>query len=78
MRVGVQRHAPAALSAGKTIVQEAGWAPGLFWTGAENLAPNGIRSLDRPARSKSRYRLRYPGPKFAFFLSPEKNIVICT
>ena len=21
------------------VVQEAGWAPGLFWTGAENLAP---------------------------------------
>ena len=21
------------------IVQEAGWAPGLVWTGAENLAP---------------------------------------
>ena len=25
------------------IVQEAGWAPGLVWTGAENLAPTGIR-----------------------------------
>jgi hypothetical protein len=25
-------------------VQEAGWAPGTVWTGAENLAPNGIRS----------------------------------
>ena len=22
------------------IVQEAGWAPGLVWTGAENLAPH--------------------------------------
>ena len=32
------------------IVQEAGWAPGLFWTGAESLAPIGIRSSDRPAR----------------------------
>jgi len=36
------------------IVQEAEWAPGPFWTGAENLAPTGIRSPDRPAR-KSRY-----------------------
>jgi hypothetical protein len=27
--------------------------------GAENLAPTGIRSTDRPARSKSLYRLRY-------------------
>jgi hypothetical protein len=24
------------------IVQEAGWAPGQVWTGAENLAPTGI------------------------------------
>ena len=24
------------------IVQEAGWAPGLVWTGAENLATTGI------------------------------------
>ena len=29
------------------IVQEAGWAPGPVWTGAENLAPTGIRSPDR-------------------------------
>ena len=27
------------------IVQEAGWAAELVWTGAENLTPNGIRSL---------------------------------
>jgi len=31
------------------IVQEAGWAPGLVWTGAENLAPTGIRFPDHPA-----------------------------
>ena len=37
------------------IVQEAGWAPGSVWTGAENLAPTGIRSPDRPARSESLY-----------------------
>jgi len=42
------------------IVQEAGWAPGPVWTGAENLAPTGIRSPDRPARSQSPYRLCYP------------------
>ena len=45
------------------IVQEVGWAPGPVWTGAENLAPTGIRSPDRPARSQSLYRLSYPGPK---------------
>ena len=42
------------------IVQEAGWAPGPVWTGAENLAPIGIRCRDRPARSQSLYRLSYP------------------
>jgi hypothetical protein len=58
-----QRHAPAILYPGKDpvpIVQEAGWAPGLVWTGAENLASTGIRSPDRPSRSQSLYRLRYP------------------
>ena len=44
------------------IVQEAGLAPGPVWTGGENLAPTGIRSADRPARSESLYRLSYPGP----------------
>ena len=40
-----------------SIVQEAGWAPAPVWTGAENVAPVGIRSPDRPARSQSLYRL---------------------
>ena len=44
------------------IVQEAGWAPGPVWTGAENLAYTGIRSPDRPVRSQSLYWLSYPGP----------------
>ena len=44
------------------IVQEAGWALGPVWTGAENIAPAGIRTPDRPARSQSLYRLRYPSP----------------
>ena len=30
-------------------VQEAGGAPGPVWKGAEDLAPNGIRSPERPA-----------------------------
>ena len=34
-------------------VQEAGWAPGPVWTGAENLAPTGFLSPDHPARSES-------------------------
>ena len=41
------------------IVQEVGWDPGPVWTGAENLAPTGIRSPDRPARSQSLCRLSY-------------------
>jgi len=52
------------------IVQEAGWAPGPVWTGAGNLAPTGIRSPDRPARSQSLYRLRYPAREkiYAYYL----------
>jgi len=45
-----------------SIVQEAGWTPGPVWTGAENLAPIGIRFPDRPARSHSLYRLSYRAP----------------
>jgi hypothetical protein len=66
MGVGGQLHAPGALPRERdpvSIVQEAGWAPGPVWTDAENLAPTGIRSPDRPARSESLYRLRYPGPQ---------------
>jgi hypothetical protein len=38
-----QRHAPAAFyPRERPIVQEAGWAPGSVWTGAENLAPPGF------------------------------------
>jgi hypothetical protein len=43
-----------------SIVQEAGWASGPVWTGAENLTPTGIWSPDRPARRQSLYRLSYP------------------
>jgi len=42
------------------ILQKAEWDPGPVWKGAENLAPDGIRYPDRPARSQSLYRLRYP------------------
>jgi hypothetical protein len=46
------------------IVQEAGLGPGPVWTDTENLAPNGIRSPDRPARSQSLYHLSYPAHNF--------------
>jgi hypothetical protein len=63
--VGGQRHAPAALPTGKrpcATVQEAGRAPKPVWTGAEYIAPAGIRSSDRPAHSVSLYQLSYPDP----------------
>jgi len=40
------------------LVEEAGWATGPVWTGAENLAPARIRSPDRPTRSESLHRPR--------------------
>ena len=52
MRVGGQRHAPAA-SDPVPIVQETGWAPGPVWTVEEILTPTGIRSPYRAARSDS-------------------------
>jgi hypothetical protein len=44
------------------IVQEAWWAPGPVWTGAENFAPTGIRSPDRPARNSVAIPTELPGP----------------
>jgi len=41
--------------------------PGPVWTGAENLASTGILFPDRPARSESLYRLRYPGLPFVVY-----------
>ena len=46
------------------IVRVAGWAPVPVWSGAEDLAPTGIRSADRPARSESLYQLSYSGPHY--------------
>ena len=61
-----QRHAPAALYPRERAGTHCtgGWVgPGLMWTGAENLVTTEIRSPDRPARSKSLYRLSYRGPQ---------------
>ena len=66
MSVGGQSHPPAALPP-VLIVQEAGWD---LCMNAENLAPTGIRSPNRPDRSESLYRLRHPGP--CYFL--QKNV----
>ena len=80
MGVGGQRHAPATFTPGKDpvpIVQKAGWAPGPVWIVAENLAPTGIRSLDRPARSESLYRLRYPGPYTKLYNTHYTDTIVC-
>ena len=59
-----RRHAPAALNRRERTGTQCtgGWVgpSGPVWTSAENLAPTGIRSPDRPARSQSLYRLNYP------------------
>jgi hypothetical protein len=56
------------------IVQEAGSSPGSVWTGAENLAPTGIRSPTWTARSQSLYQQSYPimvfySSRFSFIVS---------
>ena len=42
------------------IVSEAGWAPGLVWTGIENLASTGIQSPDHLTCSELLHHLHYP------------------
>jgi len=66
------------------IVQKAGWAPGPVLTGAENLAPTGIRSPDLEIfRGQSLYRLRcsaheniYAIKKIAEALSNASKLVV--
>ena len=63
MGVGGKCHAAATLPPRKrpgTHLQEAGWAPGPVWMGADNLASTGIRSSDLPAHSELLYWLSYP------------------
>ena len=56
------------------IKQEVGWAERQVWTGMESVAPTGIRSPDRPARSVSLYRLRSPRPSWIKVLSNNLNL----
>ena len=60
MWVGGQRHAPAALSPGKTRYPTGG-PQDPVWTDAENLTPTEIRFPDRPARSESLHLMSYHG-----------------
>jgi hypothetical protein len=63
MGVGDQRHAPAAIPPGKTqypFYKKLGGPQG--WSERVRKISPAIRSLGRPARSESPYRLSYPGP----------------
>jgi len=56
MVVGGKRYAPAGLRPGRDpvpIAQEAGWAPGPIWTGAENIVSTEILSPHRLAHRSS-------------------------
>jgi hypothetical protein len=75
MRLGGQPQTPAALAGERypaLIIQGAGLVQWPLLTDAENLTPAEIRSPDRPARSESLYRLRYPGPPYSMYC-----LVIC-
>jgi hypothetical protein len=62
MWVGDQRHAPAALFPGTHCIGD--------WVSPRNsLGRCGIRSPDRLARSKSLYRLSYPGTLIIYSLN---------
>jgi hypothetical protein len=63
MSVGGQRQAPAALPPWKT----SGTNFTGLWMGAENVASSGIRSTDRPAHSRSQYRLSYFDLQFVLY-----------
>jgi len=58
--------------------KEAWWAPGPVWTGAENLAPNGIRSPDRPARSHSLYLAHTKHVHMVYYFVSEVHALILT
>ena len=77
--MGGQPHAPAASTPGKDpvpIIQEAGWAPGPVWTGGKS-RPHRDSIPDRPARSQSLYRLRYPVHYLIIVLAQTSYICGC-
>ena len=81
MGVGGEQHAPAVFTPGKDpvpIVREAEGASEPVWISAENLAPTGIRSPDRPARDEPLYRLRHPGSYFTQVFHDNAKWNICS
>jgi hypothetical protein len=68
-QVGGKHHAPAALSPGKTrypLYRRLGEAQDRSGQMRKVSPPNGIRYSDRPARSQSLYRLRYPAQYWGY------------
>jgi hypothetical protein len=68
--VGGQRHALAALPPGKIrypLYRRLGGPRGQSGRVRKISPPLGIRSPDRPAHSKSLYRLKYPDPHFTWY-----------
>ena len=59
------------------ILQEAGWAPGLVWTGGKS-RPYRDSIPDRPARSQSLYRLSYPAHKYYNIINLWDHRRICS
>ena len=77
VRVGGQRHAPAALPPGKRPGTKfiEGWVgPRAGLDGCRKSRHTGIRSPDRPARRESLHRMSYHCPQNLFVSSP---ILIC-
>jgi hypothetical protein len=54
------------------ILQEAGWAPGLVWTDGKS-RPHQYSIPDRPVRSQSLYRLRYPAHPSKYGFTKSKS-----
>ena len=54
------------------IVQQAGWAPGPVWTGGKS-RPHRDSIPDRPVRSQSLYRLRYPAHCILLWTRPNQS-----
>jgi hypothetical protein len=67
-----QRHAPAVFYPQKRPGTHCtgGWVGSRpVWTGAVNIAPTGIQTPERPARSQSLYPLNYPAHQLLYELS---------
>jgi hypothetical protein len=72
MGVGGQLHAPAALPPGKRPGTHCigGWVgPRSGLDGCKKSCSYRDSIPDRPARSESLYRLRYPGPHYTLYIA---------